>query len=371
MMEETNEETEKSVEVDSVSNQLQEAAIETETKQETVAVTPAKVSTTIPEPVPVVIPASPIAPPAFNITPVIPTAAPSSGPITPPVFPTSPAMPAVAPVYPTPTVVPTVVPVAPPSQGVPRENEASIDIDISSSNSVPASPSGTGIIGWFAGSRIINKMKTGMETMITTLDPGMKEYIRSGGDIDIVITSEQETKVSAVREAFQTVFGKATVRPQASHVTTAPQPVGYTSGVKSAEERITNLRRSGEIASQQPVISVENFMAELLPDKWFDIGCLLLKDPRHDIELQLFTQAIPIPTEIVSQIQDETPADYNLRWSGFSVTLGEVIQKRMPHVDRKQWHLAYSGVSRREMLLIAARSLAGIYQQRLPTSLEI
>ena len=34
----------------------------------------------------------------------------------------------------------------------------------------------------------------------------------SGGDVDIVVTSNKELKVSAVREAFQTVFGKATVR---------------------------------------------------------------------------------------------------------------------------------------------------------------
>ena len=33
----------------------------------------------------------------------------------------------------------------------------------------------------------------------------------SGGDLDIVVASDKEVKVSAVREAFQTVFGKATV----------------------------------------------------------------------------------------------------------------------------------------------------------------
>ena len=33
----------------------------------------------------------------------------------------------------------------------------------------------------------------------------------SGGDLDIVVASDKEVKVSAVREAFQNVFGKATV----------------------------------------------------------------------------------------------------------------------------------------------------------------
>ena len=34
----------------------------------------------------------------------------------------------------------------------------------------------------------------------------------SGGDIDVFVASDKEVKVGAIREAFQTVFGKATVR---------------------------------------------------------------------------------------------------------------------------------------------------------------
>lgn len=33
----------------------------------------------------------------------------------------------------------------------------------------------------------------------------------SGGDVDIIVASEQEVKISAIREAFQFVFGKATI----------------------------------------------------------------------------------------------------------------------------------------------------------------
>lgn len=34
----------------------------------------------------------------------------------------------------------------------------------------------------------------------------------SGGDMDIIVASDKEVKVGAVREAFQQTFGKATVR---------------------------------------------------------------------------------------------------------------------------------------------------------------
>lgn len=42
----------------------------------------------------------------------------------------------------------------------------------------------------------------------------MNKYfvLDSGGDIDIAVASSKELKVSSVREAFQTIFGKATVK---------------------------------------------------------------------------------------------------------------------------------------------------------------
>lgn len=39
-----------------------------------------------------------------------------------------------------------------------------------------------------------------------------KIYISdSGGDMEIVVASDKDAKISPVRQAFQTVFGKATV----------------------------------------------------------------------------------------------------------------------------------------------------------------
>lgn len=54
---------------------------------------------------------------------------------------------------------------------------------------------------------------------------------------------------------------------QESQPSVASQPVGYTAGVKGAEERIDNLRQRGSINENQPIVAVENFIAELLPDR--------------------------------------------------------------------------------------------------------
>ncbi|KAM4808219.1 LOW QUALITY PROTEIN: protein PRRC1 [Rhinophrynus dorsalis] len=213
---------------------------------------------------------------------------------------------------------------------------------------------------------VLDKTKHSVETVITTLDPGMAPYIRSGGELDIVVTSNKEVKVAAVRDAFQEVFGMALITGEDGQSNIAPQPVGYAAGLKGAQERIDGLRRSGVIHEKQPAVSVENFIAELLPDKWFDIGCVIVDDPAHSIRLETFTQATPVPLEYVQQAQNLTPQDYNLRWSGLSVTVGEVLERSLPHVSRTDWHVAFTGMSRRQMIYSAAKALAGMYKQRLP-----
>lgn len=90
----------------------------------------------------------------------------------------------------------------------------------------------------------------------------------TGGDINVIVASGNEDKISAVREAFQSVFGKAIVQGMAVQSSSiAPQPVGFSAGLKGAEERINNLKQLGISHERQILISVENFLAELTPDK--------------------------------------------------------------------------------------------------------
>uniref|UniRef100_A0A3B3C4F8 Proline-rich coiled-coil 1 n=1 Tax=Oryzias melastigma TaxID=30732 RepID=A0A3B3C4F8_ORYME len=213
-----------------------------------------------------------------------------------------------------------------------------------------------GIWGFFKGvagnpvvKTVLNKTKHSVESMITTLDPGMAPFIKSGGDIDIVVTSDKEINVEAVRDAFQEVFGMATVIGEAGLSNSAPQPVGYAAGVKGAKERIKSLRQGSIIHKNQPVVSLENFIAELFPDnticgQFYTIGAILF-----------FLQA-----------QSLTPPDYSLRWSGLSVTVGEVLERSLPNTNRTDWYHAVTGMSKREMIRSAAKALAGLYKQQLP-----
>ncbi|XP_022067259.1 LOW QUALITY PROTEIN: protein PRRC1 [Acanthochromis polyacanthus] len=223
-----------------------------------------------------------------------------------------------------------------------------------------------GVAGNSVVKTVLDKTKHSVESMITTLDPGMAPYIKSGGDIDIVVTSDKDMNVEAVRDAFQEVFGMAMVTGEPGQSNIAPQPVGYAAGVKGAQERIDSLRRAGVIHEKQPVVSLENFIAELFPDKWFDIGCLILEDPGHSIRIELFTQATPLALDHIQQAQSLTPPDYSLRWSGLIVTVGEVLERNLPNINKTDWHQAMTGMTQRQMIHSAAKALAGIYKQQLP-----
>lgn len=48
----------------------------------------------------------------------------------------------------------------------------------------------------------------------------------------------------------------------------AAQPVGFAAGVKAAEERIHVLRTSGNLHEHQPIVAVENFLVEIMHDKY-------------------------------------------------------------------------------------------------------
>ncbi|NXW09686.1 PRRC1 protein, partial [Fregetta grallaria] len=195
---------------------------------------------------------------------------------------------------------------------------------------------------------VLDKTKHSVETMITTLDPGMVPYIKTGGELDIVVTSNKEVKVAAIRDAFQEVFGMAVVTGEAAPSSIAPQPVGYAAGLKVSS-----------------YITVLKYL-QCKERVWFDIGCLIIEDPIHGIHLEAFTQATPVPLQYVQQAKSLTPQDYNLRWSGLLVTVGEVLEKSIMNVNRTDWHMVFTGMSRRQMIYSAAKALAGMYKQHLP-----
>lgn len=228
----------------------------------------------------------------------------------------------------------------------------------------------SGLFGWMKEAlpgknilaKVAEKARSSVDTMITTLDPQMREFIHSGGDIDIAVASSNELKVSAVREAFQTVFGKASVTGYQAQSSNGPaQPVGFSSALFAAQERIKVLRNGGIVHPNQPIVSIEGFAIELIPNNWFEMNCLIMEDPIRNLSLQAFSQPLMIPAKAVQRLHDNTPVSYPSKESGFAITIGQAISEEF-NVPATEWQLELAGISRRDILLLAAKTLASSYK---------
>lgn len=53
------------------------------------------------------------------------------------------------------------------------------------------------------------------------------------------------------------------------------------------------------------------------------MAVLMLKDKANNIELTVFSESIPVSSDDIAQLQQYTPDDYALKWSGFACRLPE------------------------------------------------
>ncbi|XP_049284926.1 protein PRRC1-like [Anopheles funestus] len=236
----------------------------------------------------------------------------------------------------------------------------------------PITQGGSALFGWMKGAvsgsgilqKVAEKAKNSVDTIVTTLDPQMKEYINSGGDTEVIVASDKDDKVRPIREAFQTVFGKATIIGlPAQAVGIAAQPVGFAAGLKGAEHRINCIRAENpRVDDHLPVVAVENFIVELFPDQWFEAGAIVLFDYAKNILLKTVTQMTPIPLPVITALQADTPEDYMLRDTGFAATVGSVMARNL-NTSHTEWHRSYTSVSRSEMILTAGKTIATLYKR--------
>ena len=83
------------------------------------------------------------------------------------------------------------------------------------------------------------------------------DYIHSGGKIRVIVASDNHEKVNAVKDAFHTVFGLATIYGLASlPKNVAAQPVGYAAAKQSAIECLDIIRDSHPEAKEEGTIVV-------------------------------------------------------------------------------------------------------------------
>ncbi|CAF0756487.1 unnamed protein product [Brachionus calyciflorus] len=171
--------------------------------------------------------------------------------------------------------------------------------------------------GWF--SNVVEKV-------VTTIDPQMKDYIHPANKQIYLVSSMSNPKiVHIVREAFcDAGFSKITMNGIEAQNNTqfAPQIVGYPCAIQSAKEKLENTLYSMQNIDCI-VVSFQDFITELTSDNWYELAVVMLKDKQNQIEITVFTEATPVSSDDVAQLQQFTPEDYSLKWSGLSCRLAE------------------------------------------------
>lgn len=109
----------------------------------------------------------------------------------------------------------------------------------------------------------------------------------------------------------------------------AMQPIGYAAGLIGAEDQIAIVRSHPSVTANVPVITVENFILEVSQGQWYDLGVVVLNDPKNNINLQTYTQMTPVPSHIVESAKQATPKDYPLISTGVAVSVGSLIAENL------------------------------------------
>nr|CAI5852201.1 unnamed protein product [Callosobruchus analis] len=202
-------------------------------------------------------------------------------------------------------------------------------------------------------SKMAEKAKNSVDSIITTLDPQMSEYIHSAGDTEVTVTSDNEEEVAAIRDAFHSVFGKAWVNGIKLNLPPRPaEAIGFEEGFKNAQEKLTYSLKF----RNTPTVAIENIILEQ-NNRYFDLSILVMRDIDKDITVETFTQATPIPvSQFVKNIENEKPDCKSLRTAE---KLAIYLQ------DIPEWQFEISGIPRKEVLLLAAKALVKVYKNKL------
>ena len=266
----------------------------------------------------------------------------------------------------------------------------------------------TGFTSWGSSlmSNIVNKTKSAAENVITTLDPGMTNFMADGlsetDRVNIVVCSSQQVKIEPVSEAFKRHWPYGSVHVKGVNVqpkTVPDQPIGANAALTGCRERIAAaiiaVGKARELASRPTssvksldsdskssldetgaskvvnpphcYLAVENYIDQILPDQWFDISCLLLKDVRRNVEFLAFSQAIPVPNTIIEKLKlkqealDKSQNKSKPNPNGYDYTVGKMMVDDGLANNHRDWHEVFGGVSRRTCIYQSARTLAHQY----------
>jgi hypothetical protein len=102
----------------------------------------------------------------------------------------------------------------------------------------------------------------------------------------------------------------------------------------------------------------------------------MLKDKTNNIDLTIYTEAVPVSNEDLSQLQQYTPNDFQQSWSGYAVRLPEKNFNFNGSNSTHSSNMKYLNYDTNETVLSQARlshalhSLAILFKNKLLTQIK-
>lgn len=252
------------------------------------------------------------------------------------------------------------------------------------------------VFDWFKTKDIIyqiaEKAKNSVDSVITVLDPGMKEYLYSGGNINIIVISDLKCLVSPIRDAFQGVFGRATVvaakynPPQIDDDYPVKLASGFTEAVVVARERIkkfrldtNNVPQNQVVLAVQPTLVTDLIKTEIegyklnenLQPQWFLTFCMVIEDPVLGITMNSYSQFIPIDLDLVLKAQEfKLAPDLPYSSLGFAQSIRDIMTTKLKIKNDElndqdtEWLKIWSGLDEDRVIHDLSISLAHSYRRK-------
>lgn len=252
------------------------------------------------------------------------------------------------------------------------------------------------IFDWIRTKDIINqlteKAKSSVDSVITTLDPGMKEYLYSGGNINIVVICDSRRILSPIRDSFQDVFGRATVkgaRFDSGIVYPIRLAAGFEGSVRVAKEKIRLLRQdTNSIAQNQVILVVQPAVVDLPDDnkhtvtensdrviqsKWFITYCMIIDDPVLRVTFRVHSQLIPVDQDVVEAAKEaDANQTFNDKHLGFTFSIDRLMNAKLRMNSEEiggddrgcAWLPKWAGIYETDVMKQLSLILANLYRRR-------
>lgn len=158
------------------------------------------------------------------------------------------------------------------------------------------------------------------------------------GDVTVIVTSAQETKVQACKEIFKSNsrFKDASISYETRKVDSdiAPQPLGEKAAERGAINRINNIRKNEQITNNAFFCSIESFFTKPTVHEPRDHAMIVIVDP-HNRVYRYISDGVMIEPSIYDIALES--GGLSRDGTGALKTIGEVLSDKY-HVDPHNWH---------------------------------